>query len=138
MGRRSSHMVLTSGSLLRAQPTEVIPVKRISCIAMIVSFLAVPVAALAHAHLVQSTPANGSTVSTVPDHFLLVFSESAHLTALSIQKEGDASARKIESLPKDASEHFLIPAPSLTPGVYTLTFRNVATDDGHVTSGSIK
>lgn len=112
--------------------------KRIVHIAMIVSFLAVPVVTLAHAHLVRSTPANGSTLSAVPDHFLLVFSESVHLTALSIQKEGDVNARKIESLPKDASDHFLIPAPSLTPGVYTLTFRNVATDDGHVTSGSIR
>jgi methionine-rich copper-binding protein CopC len=112
--------------------------KRISCIAVIISSFVMPVAALAHAHLVQSDPADGSTVSVLPDHFLLVFSESAHLTALRIQKEGDASPTKIEPLPKNASVRFLIPAPNLTPGVYTLTFRNVATDDDHVMSGSIR
>ena len=114
------------------------PMKHISWIAVIMSCLVMPVAALAHAHLVQSEPADGSTVSVLPDHFLLVFSESAHLTALRIQKEGDASPTKIESLPKNASDRFLIPAPHLAPGVYTLTFRNVASDDNHVMSGSIR
>ena len=105
---------------------------------LITALVAMPLAVLAHAHLVQSAPADGSTVAVAPDHFTLTFSESAHLTALTLQRDGDANAQKIEPLPKDASEHFDIPAPRLTAGVYTLKFRNVAADDGHVMSGSIE
>ncbi len=112
--------------------------KHIASFLIITSLLSMPLVAGAHAHLVQSTPADGSTLSMAPDHFLLVFSESARLTALSIHKDGDAGAQRIEPLPKEANDHFLVPAPKLTAGVYTLTFRNIATDDNHITAGSIK
>jgi methionine-rich copper-binding protein CopC len=97
-----------------------------------------PLSAEAHAHLVQATPADGSILSVAPDHFLLTFSESAHLTALSIQKAGNSDPQKIQPLPKGASAHFMIPAPKLTPGVYTLKYRVVAVDDGHLSSGAIR
>ena len=112
--------------------------KRIPLLLVFSGLLAAPLAALAHAHLAQSEPANGSTLTTPPDHFTLMFSESAHLTALSLQKEGDATPQKIAGLPRKASEHFSIPAPKLTAGVYTLKFRNVAADDNHVSSGTIR
>ena len=112
--------------------------KHIASLLMISSLFSMPLGAGAHAYLVQSTPVDGSTVSVTPDHFLLVFSESAHLTALGIHKDGDAGTQRIESLPKEPNGHFLILAPKLTTGVYTLTFRTIATDDGHITSGSIR
>lgn len=112
--------------------------KHLPLLMMSAALLCAPLVALAHAHLEQSDPANDSTLTTVPDHFMLKFSESAHLTALTLQKDGDAAARKIAGLPKVASDHFSIPAPKLTAGVYTLKFRNVATDDNHVTAGSIR
>ena len=105
---------------------------------MFAGLLSVPLAAVAHAHLEHSDPANDSTLATAPDHFMLMFSESAHLTALTLQKDGDAAPQKIVGLPREASEHFSIPAPKLTVGIYTLKFRNVATDDNHVTSGTIR
>jgi methionine-rich copper-binding protein CopC len=111
------------------------------CIPMFMTcaaLLAAPVLALAHAHLAQSDPADGSTLTTVPNHFMLMFSESAHLTSLTLQKDGDPAPQKITGLPKDPGEHFSIPAPTLSAGVYTLKFRNVATDDNHVSSGTIK
>jgi methionine-rich copper-binding protein CopC len=120
------------------QSIEVIQMKYVPSAILITALFAMPLAILAHAELEQSAPANGSTVTVAPDYFTLTFSESAHLTALTIQRDGDTSAQKIEPLPKEASEHFNIPAPRLTAGVYTLKFRNVAADDGHVMSGSIK
>jgi methionine-rich copper-binding protein CopC len=99
--------------------------------------LSLPLTALAHAHLQQSTPANGSSVPVAPDHITLSFSEAAHLTALTIQRDGEPVAQKIEPLPKEASARFVIPAPRLAAGIYTLRFRNIAVDDGHVMSGSI-
>jgi methionine-rich copper-binding protein CopC len=112
--------------------------KRLRLCIIFAGLLSTPLIVLAHAHLERSDPANDSTLVTGPDHFVLMFSESAHLTALSLQKEGDAAAQKIVGLPKEASEHFSIPAPKLTAGVYTLRFRNVAADDNHVMSGTIR
>jgi copper transport protein len=97
-----------------------------------------PLSVHAHAKLTQAMPADGSVLTTVPDHFMLMFSDSAHLTALSIQKQGDANPQKIAPLPKEASAHFMIPAPPLDPGSYTLTYRVVAADDNHVSSGTIR
>jgi methionine-rich copper-binding protein CopC len=112
--------------------------KRIPFFILCAALFAAPLVAFAHAHLAQSDPANNSTLTTIPDHFMLMFSESTHLTALTLQKNGDAAPQKITGLPKEASQHFSIAAPKLAAGVYTLTFRNVATDDNHVTSGTIR
>lgn len=97
-----------------------------------------PVLACAHAHLAQSDPANDATLTTILDHFTLTFSESTHLTALTLQKDGDGAPQRIVGLPKTASERFSIAAPKLTAGVYTLRFRNVAIADNHITAGTIK
>jgi methionine-rich copper-binding protein CopC len=112
--------------------------KRIRLLMILAGLLCAPLVALAHAHLRQSEPANDSTLMTAPERFLLMFSEAAHLTALTLQKDGDSAPQKIVGLPKEASDHFSIPAPKLTAGVYTLKFRNVAADDNHVTSGTIR
>jgi methionine-rich copper-binding protein CopC len=112
--------------------------KRSHLFLLVAGLLSVPPVALAHAHLAQSDPADASTVTVIPDHFMLMFSESAHLTALTLQKDGDAAPQKIPGLPKEPGEHFNIPAPKLTAGTYTLRFRNIATDDNHVTAGTIR
>jgi methionine-rich copper-binding protein CopC len=95
-----------------------------------------PVAALAHSHLLQSLPAEGSVVNSAPAQFSFKFSESANLTALNLQKQGEPKARKIEPLPTVASAEFNVPAPRLEPGVYTLSYR-VISADSHVMAGSV-
>jgi copper transport protein len=109
-----------------------------SYLMIMAGLFALPFAASGHTHLQHSDPVNGSTVSAAPDQFLLDFSESARLTALSIQKVGEADARKVGPLPTAASRHFAIPAPKLTVGVYTLMFRAVAAEDNHITSETIR
>jgi methionine-rich copper-binding protein CopC len=116
---------------------QVSHMKHISFMAML-ALATLPVLAQAHAHLNMAAPSDGSVVNTAPETIMLMFSESAHLTALSIQKEGDAQPQKIESLPKEASDHFMIPAPKLEPGVYTVKYRVVAAADNHVSSGTIR
>jgi methionine-rich copper-binding protein CopC len=102
----------------------------------------VPQIAAAHAHLKQAVPGDGSVVTVSPPSFSLSFSEAAHLTALSLQRQRQRqgqtlTAQKIAPLPREASEAFTVPAPTLDPGVYTLRYRVVAADDGHVSSGMI-
>jgi len=111
-------------------------IKFSSCAALI-ALGSLPLLAQAHVHLEKSTPANGSVVTVAPASFMLTFSESARLTALSIQKQGDPAVQKIGALPRVASAHFTIPAPRLAPAVYTLSFRALDPEDNHVSMGKI-
>jgi len=89
----------------------------------------------AHAHLNASIPADGSS-GKAPEVIVLTFSEAARITAMSLQKEGEAS-RKLAPLPAVASARLTVPLPELPPGRYTLSWRVMAVDDGHVTSGAL-
>jgi methionine-rich copper-binding protein CopC len=93
------------------------------------------ITASAHAHLQQSTPADNSVVSTSPSTLVLNFSESARLTALSIQK-GAESPQKLNPLPTAAAQQISVPLPPLTPGAYAVSWR-VVSADGHVMSGTL-
>jgi len=95
-----------------------------------------PLAALAHAHLEQAQPADGSS-GAAPAQLLLKFSEQTHLTALTLQKSGEAQVRKIEPLPTAANAQFTLPAPHLDPGAYELRYRLISAD-GHPMAGSLR
>ena len=95
-----------------------------------------PRLAAAHAHLLEATPANDSVLAQAPASFMLLFNEPARLTALSLQKD-DAPPRKMGGLQGAPGARWLIPAPPLAPGNYTLSYR-VLSEDGHIMSGSIK
>ncbi len=96
-----------------------------------------PSLAAAHALLQQASPSDGSVLHTPPQSIEFMFSETARLTALSIQRQ-DANAAQRITLPAGASRHFVIPAPRLAPGAYTIRYRILSTDDGHITSGTIR
>jgi methionine-rich copper-binding protein CopC len=90
----------------------------------------------AHAHLESAMPADGATVPTSPESIMLMFSEAAKLTALTIQKDGE-EAQKLGPLPAKAAVHLMVAAPKLAPGHYTVDYR-VVSDDTHVMSGKVK
>jgi copper transport protein len=114
---------------------EVAIMRRFSALAMLVLGLA-PLNAEAHAHLLQTTPADGSVLTEAPPSFTLLFNEPAQLTALNIQKD-DEAPQKIGGLAGAASARWVIAAPKLAPGSYTLSYR-VLSEDSHIMSGSIK
>jgi methionine-rich copper-binding protein CopC len=90
----------------------------------------------AHAHLESAMPADGATLTASPDSIMLMFSEAAKLTALTIQKDGE-EAQKLGPLPAKAAAHLMVTAPKLAPGHYTVDYR-VVSDDNHVMSGKVK
>ena len=61
--------------------------------AVMLALALLPLGAEAHAHLVQSTPADGSELTPAPASFTLQFNEPARLTALNIKKERRAAHR---------------------------------------------
>ena len=98
----------------------------------ILSLLAV--AAQAHARLTDSDPRDGSS-GKAPERIVLTFSESARLTALTLQRAG-AEAHKL-ALPAAMAARIAIPLPALTPGTYILRWRAVG-EDSHITSGELR
>jgi methionine-rich copper-binding protein CopC len=101
-----------------------------------VVLIAFAVTAHAHAHLLTSSPAADSVITTSPPALVLNFSEAAQLAALSIQKGSDP-LQKLKPPRTDAAAQISVPLPPLTPGVYTLTWR-VLSADGHVVSGALR
>jgi methionine-rich copper-binding protein CopC len=96
-----------------------------------------PLMAAAHTELKQATPANGSVIATPPAQIMLMFSQAATVTKLTIQKTGDMTVQNLGPLPKAAAEHFMIAAPKLGWGSYVVTYRAVS-DDNHVASGTVR
>lgn len=106
-----------------------------TCILIFLSAIATHVEA--HARLVASQPADGAMIAASPAAVTLVFSESAKVTALSIQAAGDKSPKKLSvAIGEDSSSHTIM-LPALSSGNYTLTWHALS-DDGHVTSGTVK
>jgi methionine-rich copper-binding protein CopC len=93
------------------------------------------VTASAHAHLLKSSPADNSVLTTPPSTLVLNFSEAARLTALSIQK-GSESAQKLNPLPTTAAQQVSVSLPPLARGTYTVSWRALS-GDGHMTSGAL-
>jgi methionine-rich copper-binding protein CopC len=98
--------------------------------------MAFVVAAQAHTHLQQATPADGSVITVSPPNVVLKFSEPARLTAAWIQK-GNEAKQKLGPLPEKAAKEVTIALSTLTPGSYVVSWR-AASDDGHVMPGQIR
>jgi len=88
-----------------------------------------------HAHLQQSTPADGSVLSAAPAQLVLHFSEAARLTALWLESGGARHA--VGSLPETAQTTIVVALPPLAPGSYVVSFRALGAD-GHVVPGEIR
>jgi len=104
--------------------------------AMAAMAMMVALPAEAHTRLLESTPADGSTLQAAPRQVQLTYSEAAHLTALTIQAAGEATPHKIGPLPQQAAAKFTIELPPIAAGSYQLKWRALS-DDHHVASGSI-
>jgi methionine-rich copper-binding protein CopC len=86
----------------------------------------------AHAHLTAAVPADGSS-GKAPEHIVLTFTETARITALTLQRQGE-EPRKLTPLPVEKAVRITVPLPKLLPGSYTLSWRVVG-EDGHVAPG---
>ena len=91
--------------------------------------------AYGHAHLLQATPADGSVMLQAPAAFEFKLSEAATLTALSLQKKGEAE-QKLPLPDSHATADISVPAPALSPGSYTLNYRLLSADH-HIVAGHI-
>lgn len=90
---------------------------------------------LAHAHseLLSSVPNDADVLASSPKEVMLDFSEPVKLTALSVERSGEAK-QALGPLPTEATQHFAVAAPVLGPGEYVVNWRALS-EDTHVMSG---
>ena len=94
--------------------------------------------ASAHADLLSSDPASGATLERSPSAIHLTFSEAPDpsLSEVALLNAGGATV-PTGTPTMDGARTFVVSVPDTLPrGVYTVTWRVVSADDGHVTSGA--
>ena len=93
-----------------------------------------PLAALAHAKLLSTSPASGAELAAAPKVLALDFNESVKLAVLKVSSGG-----KDISVPYDAgasAAHVAVTLPPLAPGTYQVKWSALTVDDGHVVKGT--
>lgn len=107
-------------------------------ITSLVASFAAP-SALAHAKLLSANPAPNATVAP-PKMLHLEFSE-ALAKKFSSFKLADAGGKPVPMMARENQDAKVLeatPNAVLAPGVYTVSWTAVATDDGHKTAGSYR
>jgi methionine-rich copper-binding protein CopC len=96
-----------------------------------------PTAALAHAKLMTANPAPNSIVAS-PTIIRLVFDEEITKQYSSFKlTDTDGDAVAIKTVPGQGDSDLQgVPAAALNPGLYTVWWTAVTSDDGHKVSGS--
>jgi methionine-rich copper-binding protein CopC len=93
--------------------------------------------AQAHAKLVSADPAPNATVAA-PMLIQLHFSEeiARKFSHIRLTQTGGAAIAIMAMDAKDAKSLSIMPNAALTPGLYTISWIAVATDDGHKSTGT--
>lgn len=91
--------------------------------------------ALAHASLLQSTPADGSVLPRAPKTFVLTFNEPVSPIALRLV-DADGSGSDLAAAVAAADETLAVTLPAIKNGTHALSWR-VISSDGHAVGGSI-
>jgi methionine-rich copper-binding protein CopC len=94
-----------------------------------------PAAALAHAKMTTSKPADGSTVAAGLSEIELSFSHPLRLSMVHVRDGNKQDVRLKSELPPSFAPVAKISVDRLTPGSYEVTWTAVA-EDGHVMKGS--
>lgn len=112
---------------------------------VVVAGLAFSPLALAHAHLVASTPANNATVAQAPASLELTFSEGveaalSQLTLVDAQGHSTSLGKlKADSAAKEAGGHrsYTVGLPALKAGEYSVKM-NITSIDTHRITDTLK
>jgi copper resistance protein C len=93
--------------------------------------------AQAHAKLVTAEPAANATVAA-PKTIQLQFNEelAKKLSGIKLTDTDGKSVATMSMAAKDDKSLMIMPNASLVPGLYTVSWTAVTTDDGHKTTGS--
>jgi copper transport protein len=120
---------------------KLIAVRRLVAVVLLAGLwlLASGTAAQAHAVLRSSDPADGASVDRAPRQVTLTFTERPEPRLSTVQVlDADGRAVQAGKAGPVAGQPFQLQVPlgALADGTYTVAWRTVSRDDGHVTGGS--
>jgi copper transport protein len=101
--------------------------------------VAAGVPAGAHALLSESDPAAGASLDQAPGRVVLTFTERPEpgLSSIQVLDTGGKAVQQGEAAPVDGEPlRFAVGLGDLADGTYTVSWRVVSKDDGHLTAGS--
>jgi len=104
-------------------------------LAAIAALTVAPLAALAHAKLLSTSPAAGSQLGAAPKALTLKFDEAVQLAVLKVSSEGKDVPLTLDRAAA-ASPQVTIALPPLAVGTYRVQWSALTADDGHVVKGS--
>ncbi|MBS1879724.1 MAG: copper resistance protein CopC/CopD [Actinobacteria bacterium] len=117
----------------RTLPRRRRPVAVFACAALLL--LLVPASASAHAVLETSTPSFGAVVQREPGHLTLAYDEDV-VPSLAQVSVLTPRGRDLAGAPRVSGSTVTVPLRPGPKGSYTVRWRMVAADDGHVTEGA--
>jgi copper resistance protein C len=98
--------------------------------------LAAPMAVRAHAELLETSPAEGTTVEGTPTEVSAIFSEGLEPeSSLELRDAAEATVAEGGLDPEDPTRLVIADVLDLAPGVYEARWTS-ATDDGHIERGT--
>lgn len=100
---------------------------------ILITLLLIGQGALAHTALKESVPADGTTVSKVPESLNLVFNGPVRLIRLELRGAGDPMATEFKPNREPQTE-FLIAAPGMSAGKFTVSWAAIGADGHTVTN----
>ena len=110
------------------------PIRRLAsfiAVAGVAALLLLPASALAHATLLEATPADGATVEGTPAEISATFSEALDPDRSTFSLRDAAGQRLAVGLidPDDPTRMIIDPVPELAPGVYEVRWTAKGSDD---------
>ena len=109
--------------------------RRMRLAAAALFFLTSTVAALAHAKMTESTPADGASVAGAVSEIQLKFSHPMRLTLVKVHRDDDDADLSLKSpLPKAFTSSAKLDVEPLGAGAYEVRWTAVS-EDGHVMKG---
>ncbi|HEY6710020.1 MAG TPA: copper resistance CopC family protein, partial [Actinomycetota bacterium] len=111
----------------------------LAAVLAVVWLVAAGMPAGAHALLRESDPAAGSSLDQAPRRVVLTFTERPEpgLTSIEVLDTAGQPIQRGEGAPVEGEPlQFAVGLGDLADGTYTVSWRVVSKDDGHVTAGS--
>ena len=94
-----------------------------------------PLAALAHAKLLSTTPATGEQLAVAPKQMTLQFNEPVQIGLLKLSADGKDIPIALDP-GAAAAATVTVALPALVPATYRVQWSALTVDDGHVVKGT--
>jgi copper resistance protein C len=94
-----------------------------------------PLAALAHAKLLSTTPATGEQLAAAPKQLTLQFNEAVRIGVLKLSADGKDIPIELDRGAAGAPT-VTVALPALAPATYRVQWSALTVDDGHVVKGA--